>query len=93
MSKINTTSIAYMEQFVERCLKASPSWYMSDICHEEKCNSLYNYGTSATNSLSPSICGELNMNTVYDTHSVSYSGSHDKSFASGIRRSGCRVPF
>lgn len=93
MSNINTTSIEYMEQLMKKCLKASPSWYMSDICSAEIRTGSDSYETYSAYSLSSNAYSVESTNSTYFTPPGSYSGSHDKSFVSGIRRSGCRVPF
>lgn len=85
------SSIAFMETFMDKCLKASSSWYMTDICSVESRSCLYFTGTNGYISPNINSCGSADI-PVFGAQSVS-SGSYNKSFSSGIRRSGCRVPF
>ena len=92
MSSTSISSIAYMEQLIDRCLKASPSWYMSDI-HNNETNhhDSYYYEINRSNSFNPTTCGQVMSDCGRGSQSTAYSASG--SFVSGIRRSGCRVPF
>jgi poly(3-hydroxyalkanoate) synthetase len=86
---IGTSSIAYMEQLMNRCLKASPSWYMSDIRNDVPKHFSY-HETNMTNLFNPTTIVPATSNRGYVPQSTI---SHNESFVSGIRKSGCRVPF
>jgi hypothetical protein len=91
MSTINATPIGYMEKIIAKCLKTSPNWFETDTHRGDTQCSPYYCGLNG-GSLQ-NFSGTLGAGSVCASSSTTCSGLYGKSFTSGIRRSGCRVPF